>query len=124
MIRRPPRSTLFPYTTLFRSGVDEGHAGVERGVHGGDGVLAAGSAGLRGQGHRPEPDGADGLVSDASLLHGRCRAPRVAFSPVSSLFDEPAPEASGVVPGAPLAVRMLPRSLDEVVGQSDRKSVV
>src|SRR5439155_27098704 len=23
MIRRPPRSTLFPYTTLFRSGVDE-----------------------------------------------------------------------------------------------------
>src|SRR2546422_5296879 len=24
MIRRPPRSTLFPYTTLFRSG---GHAG-------------------------------------------------------------------------------------------------
>src|SRR3712207_8783738 len=28
MIRRPPRSALFPYTTLFRSGVllcDEGH---------------------------------------------------------------------------------------------------
>src|SRR3712207_7966005 len=24
MIRRPPRSTLFPYTTLFRSGVDRG----------------------------------------------------------------------------------------------------
>src|SRR3712207_8856359 len=23
MIRRPPRSTLFPYTTLFRSGKDE-----------------------------------------------------------------------------------------------------
>src|SRR3712207_8157558 len=23
MIRRPPRSTLFPYTTLFRSGSDE-----------------------------------------------------------------------------------------------------
>src|SRR2546430_8536742 len=23
MIRRPPRSTLFPYTTLFRSGVDQ-----------------------------------------------------------------------------------------------------
>src|SRR2546430_12352632 len=22
MIRRPPRSTLFPYTTLFRSGID------------------------------------------------------------------------------------------------------
>src|SRR2546430_5825021 len=23
MIRRPPRSTLFPYTTLFRSGIDD-----------------------------------------------------------------------------------------------------
>src|SRR3712207_8805359 len=26
MIRRPPRSTLFPYTTLFRSGSDHPHA--------------------------------------------------------------------------------------------------
>src|SRR3712207_8847541 len=25
MIRRPPRSTLFPYTTLFRSGLGAGH---------------------------------------------------------------------------------------------------
>src|SRR5438034_1797346 len=32
MIRRPPRSTLFPYTTLFRShqGVPQGHAGESR----------------------------------------------------------------------------------------------
>src|SRR2546422_5460811 len=27
MIRRPPRSTLFPYTTLFRSGVGRADAG-------------------------------------------------------------------------------------------------
>src|SRR2546430_11459821 len=27
MIRRPPRSTLFPYTTLFRSVADEGVTG-------------------------------------------------------------------------------------------------
>src|SRR2546429_9970019 len=27
MIRRPPRSTLFPYTTLFRSGPRPGHRG-------------------------------------------------------------------------------------------------
>src|SRR5438270_6344986 len=27
MIRRPPRSTLFPYTTLFRSGSDPGPDG-------------------------------------------------------------------------------------------------
>src|SRR2546427_7679068 len=33
MIRRPPRSTLFPYTTLFRSGLErvDAHA-----AHGGD----------------------------------------------------------------------------------------
>src|SRR5256885_7067379 len=43
MIRRPPRSTLFPYTTLFRSGTgqrqddgDVGHDGL-RGVVGGRG---------------------------------------------------------------------------------------
>src|SRR3712207_8095118 len=41
MIRRPPRSTLFPYTTLFRSGVfpsrrmatpDAGHQGARAAV--------------------------------------------------------------------------------------------
>src|SRR5256886_15909720 len=32
MIRRPPRSTLFPYTTLFRSGPDEEQ--VERALKG------------------------------------------------------------------------------------------
>src|SRR3712207_8756911 len=30
MIRRPPRSTLFPYTTLFRSGTPPGGLGVQR----------------------------------------------------------------------------------------------
>src|SRR5256885_12302558 len=31
MIRRPPRSTLFPYTTLFRSSaIFDGNAGYER----------------------------------------------------------------------------------------------
>src|SRR3712207_7924359 len=43
MIRRPPRSTLFPYTTLFRSpGEDGGES---------DGLAAgAGAAALRGHG--------------------------------------------------------------------------
>src|SRR2546430_12662121 len=38
MIRRPPRSTLFPYTTLFRSraGHVPGDAAVERTVDGDD----------------------------------------------------------------------------------------
>src|SRR3712207_7120162 len=39
MIRRPPRSTLFPYTTLFRSGLlVEGRQGVD----GGRGAVAGG----------------------------------------------------------------------------------
>src|SRR2546430_5813860 len=44
MIRRPPRSTLFPYTTLFRSGdggergVDVGHARDHRLLFRGDGA--------------------------------------------------------------------------------------
>src|SRR2546425_1796061 len=32
MIRRPPRSTLFPYTTLFRSGVVGDRPAAARGV--------------------------------------------------------------------------------------------
>src|SRR2546430_9942156 len=47
MIRRPPRSTLFPYTTLFRSGR---HAG---GGHGG-----TGSVGKRGAGGSSRRSGA------------------------------------------------------------------
>src|SRR2546427_1980584 len=43
MVRRPPRSTLFPYTTLFRSG---GGSGV---VGGGDRVAAQG---VGGEGHQ------------------------------------------------------------------------
>src|SRR3712207_6958838 len=58
MIRRPPRSTLFPYTTLFRS-----RAGSARRVHG----VAAQLSGqrrlhrgiLRELGERVPPDGED-----------------------------------------------------------------
>src|SRR2546425_4333155 len=44
MIRRPPRSTLFPYTTLFRSGVLEGGAAPARALH--DGARHREAAGL------------------------------------------------------------------------------
>src|SRR3712207_8918995 len=52
MIRRPPRSTLFPYTTLFRSGLYPRHAGgdprprrILRHAHrAGGGAAAAGPA--------------------------------------------------------------------------------
>src|SRR5438445_8080541 len=42
MIRRPPRSTLFPYTTLFRSGAAPAPAGR-------DGAIAAAPADARSQ---------------------------------------------------------------------------
>src|SRR5437899_9314215 len=45
MIRRPPRSTLFPYTTLFRSGAhrdrDSEHGRLEHGMQPRAGVAAA-----------------------------------------------------------------------------------
>src|SRR5258706_7358991 len=46
MIRRPPRSTLFPYTTLFRSLRAAPRAGKSpRRVHGGAGRIYAGRPG-------------------------------------------------------------------------------
>src|SRR5687767_15443780 len=62
MIRRPPRSTLFPYTTLFRSDEDQ-----ERGAeqHGERQDLAVGAA--REQPDRVRNDDAD--ESDRSEEH-------------------------------------------------------
>src|SRR5438034_3737620 len=66
MIRRPPRSTLFPYTTLFRSNftdaeakaiVDEAHRlgrGVAAHAIGSDGIAAALRAGVNSIEHRSE----------------------------------------------------------------------
>src|SRR5258708_39882274 len=61
MIRRPPRSTLFPYTTLFRSAEDlfPGDAHAVRGV-GQDGGLVEGAA--RSEEHTSELQSPDHLV--------------------------------------------------------------
>src|SRR2546426_5289582 len=72
MIRRPPRSTLFPYTTLFRSQRPRAGGAV------GAGILAAG--GGDGGGRNPEAhDGGGGNFSRAHtfLLRGSrdARAP-------------------------------------------------
>src|SRR3712207_7842250 len=54
MIRRPPRSTLFPYTTLFRSGGDRrgllGDPGDEHHAAGGGVAHPRGAGGRRGPG--------------------------------------------------------------------------
>src|SRR2546430_6572523 len=44
MIRRPPRSTLFPYTTLFRSARPQRRVGVLVEVEGGEDDDAGGAA--------------------------------------------------------------------------------
>src|SRR3712207_7453481 len=59
MIRRPPRSTLFPYTTLFRSlqeglARDDHREPARRGPGGQRGRVVAGQPG------DPEPPGVDG----------------------------------------------------------------
>src|SRR2546427_8439595 len=62
MIRRPPRSTLFPYTTLFRSGP----------LHGAllsDNVARAGGGGA----HRRMVAGRDLLAHRAAALRARAR---------------------------------------------------
>src|SRR2546430_8542359 len=51
MIRRPPRSTLFPYTTLFRSEEDVAHQ-------------------QRGRDHGEQDGRAAGEEDEAGLLHG------------------------------------------------------
>src|SRR3712207_7374193 len=90
MIRRPPRSTLFPYTTLFRSAGASGVPGgvgpvgepglVEEGVQGrvdlgegGVGALAVGGAGvvlgaLRGAGQQRSEEHTSELQSRQYLV--------------------------------------------------------
>src|SRR3712207_7597264 len=53
MIRRPPRSTLFPYTTLFRSGGDgDAELGVHEGEAADDGEGEEGDADPLGERYR------------------------------------------------------------------------
>src|SRR3712207_7353969 len=59
MIRRPPRSTLFPYTTLFRSGPAGQEAGVPVGTE--QHQLGAGVGG---------PQGLDGRQADQVVADG------------------------------------------------------
>src|SRR3712207_7168351 len=63
MIRRPPRSTLFPYTTLFRSVLGAAGTGTE--LVGGVGVEVAVAAAGGAEGHvHVEPEGRAGQLLD------------------------------------------------------------
>src|SRR3954465_3315783 len=59
MIRRPPRSTLFPYTTLFRSAVLTNHDVVRREIAHGTAVLVEDG---RSEEHTSELQSHDNLV--------------------------------------------------------------
>src|SRR3712207_9096402 len=73
MIRRPPRSTLFPYTTLFRSTPDVGLGGeIERLRHDADDLV-----GLTVEVERPPDDArvtAEAPLPEAVRQHDDSRA--------------------------------------------------
>src|SRR2546425_5451824 len=97
MIRRPPRSTLFPYTTLFRSLTDDLHGGrvdlrhrapvleidVQLAVTGRDGEL----------GCRAEIDRTD-LLARGGVDHRR--VPRVSIEGEHTLRDRVVQDGVGV----------------------------
>src|SRR2546430_5558030 len=72
MIRRPPRSTLFPYTTLFRSGTRDLRlqVGFARAVE----HVAAAAAGGRSEEHTSELQSQSNLV--CRLLLGKKKRSR------------------------------------------------
>src|SRR2546430_11099977 len=87
MIRRPPRSTLFPYTTLFRS--DGGPRGLdERGFE--PGVSGEGSGGApRSEEHTSELQSQSNLVCRLLLekKNHNNQAPTLAAIGRERLFD-------------------------------------
>src|SRR2546430_7065868 len=67
MIRRPPRSTLFPYTTLFRSMLSPAEReavvdGIARDPEGGDLIPGAGGLRKRSEEHTSELQSQSNLV--------------------------------------------------------------
>src|SRR2546422_8568334 len=70
MIRRPPRSTLFPYTTLFRSRAEAGHEIGPRERHRRG---RSGGQGLTGRGRRGAGRSEEHTSELQSRLHLVCR---------------------------------------------------
>src|SRR5256885_11014355 len=70
MIRRPPRSTLFPYTTLFRSHLRPGHH--LPGSRGRGAAPAAGGAGMAVAGQGAQGEGPHRSEEHTSELQSPC----------------------------------------------------
>src|SRR3712207_7090285 len=93
MIRRPPRSTLFPYPTLFRSRVDHegGAGGGERGVLVGDpvGEQTAGGLGAAGAVGDEHDGGERGVRLEPDAVPGAPVAPARSEEHTSELQSRP-----------------------------------
>src|SRR5258708_31141552 len=89
MIRRPPRSTLFPYTTLFRSlegdGRDHGVDADQRAPHHVH-LLGRASGAARSEEHTSELQSPDHLVCRL-LLEKKKRSSSLPCTPVRLSFD-------------------------------------
>src|SRR5258708_29043356 len=111
MIRRPPRSTLFPYTTLFRSRHRVPHLRIDRRTArpghlsrtAADGLAGYGGAGndRRGGGGAPPPPAVGEIVGAGGLLGvSTPRAPFLASSPRPPFLRSPSPPRAGARPPA------------------------
>src|SRR3989442_10500841 len=97
MIRRPPRSTLFPYTTLFRSPQAAPQARGDRGAaQDRRGARGAGPGGIERRGRRPGGSG-----ENTTELPPR---PPLLFRPLLVKKKNPAqPESQDSIRPTPLA---------------------
>src|SRR5258707_1888617 len=71
MIRRPPRSTLFPYTTLFRSVIDSPEITLIRSGAGEWNYSSFGAAAAKSQGKPAPPSSQEFSVDKLELRNGR-----------------------------------------------------
>src|SRR2546426_12762372 len=87
MIRRPPRSTLFPYTTLFRSGLKDGPVALELPSH----PLGIDEVAILRDGHRPVRGGRGDGLGIAEIGAARRGVAHVANRAVAGQALEPVP---------------------------------
>src|SRR5258708_24121112 len=94
MIRRPPRSTLFPYTTLFRSIVPLSYSGDE-GTHNATSVAVRLLKGeIRSEEHTSELQSPDHLVCRL-LLEKKNRARKISSASACAGFESRPPISQG-----------------------------
>src|SRR3712207_9505086 len=109
MIRRPPRSTLFPYTTLFRSAREVGRyysLGADIVNHCANDVLATGARPLFFLDYvasgRLDPEAVAGIVSGAAEACGRLGVALIGgeTAEMPGIYDQGDFEVVGVCVGA------------------------